>query len=334
MLKNLSTTGIGSLPHIDAKEGCRLVFESVDIPFWPQLPARDFRELMVPQFSEGLPGLRIDAVKKRVWVERDEAAIADFYDAIEKDRDFPISNSYAAGLYEFLKEITDRRFASLKGQITGPITFTLGLTDIERRPIYFDDEMRELSLHLLKRKARFQIRLLKLYADEVIIFIDEPVLSALGTAAYLGINDEDVKRLLQELSDEIRNSGAIPGIHCCSRTNWSLVISSGIVIMNFDAYDYADSIKPYVREIDAFLDRGGYLAWGVVPTTEAIANEDLESIEKVLERGFSTLIEAGIQREKLLLHCLLTPSCGAGSRTVEEAEKIFSILNKLAGGIG
>ena len=67
---NMKTTAIGSLPLTDAKEACRLVLENgIDIPFWPQLPKRDFRELMNAQYSEGMPCLKIDESEKRIWCE-------------------------------------------------------------------------------------------------------------------------------------------------------------------------------------------------------------------------------------------------------------------------
>lgn len=60
-LKGL-TTGIGSLPHKDAKSALDLIFEYCpQIPFWPQLPKRDIREGMLAQFSENLPCLQVSS---------------------------------------------------------------------------------------------------------------------------------------------------------------------------------------------------------------------------------------------------------------------------------
>ncbi len=40
------TTLIGSFPHLDAAALCRSLGAAIDIPAWPQLPRRNFRESM------------------------------------------------------------------------------------------------------------------------------------------------------------------------------------------------------------------------------------------------------------------------------------------------
>ena len=57
MLNPLLTTGIGSLPHTDADEACRLILKSFDIPFWPQLPHLSYYEDMYVQAAEHFPGI-------------------------------------------------------------------------------------------------------------------------------------------------------------------------------------------------------------------------------------------------------------------------------------
>ncbi len=50
-------TIIGSMPHTDPAKACSLITHYLkDIPAWPQLPRRSFRENMYVQFSQGFPG--------------------------------------------------------------------------------------------------------------------------------------------------------------------------------------------------------------------------------------------------------------------------------------
>ncbi len=93
-----------------------------------------------------------------------------------------------------------------------------------------------------KGKIRWQIEILKQSADQVIIFIDEPILSALGTSSYIGVDPEEALRLLRETADSVKQAGGISGIHCCSKADWPLVINSGVNIISFDAYDYIETI--------------------------------------------------------------------------------------------
>ena len=324
-----TTTGIGSLPHRNPIEACNLVLRSFDIPFWPQLPQLSFRELMIPQYSEGIPFLKIDEGRQTIWIERDGSdALERFYGTYTEDLKLPVSESHAQGFHAFLRIIRDMHFAVLKGHVTGPLTFTLGLKDNKGRLVYFDEELREISLLVLKSKIRWQIDELKPFADRIIIFIDEPVLSALGSSGYLGVSPEEALRLLRETSEFVWKAGGIPGIHCCSRADWPLVINSGVNIISFDAYDYLETVSLYPLEFREFLGSGGYLAWGIVPTTDAILEADTVSIKKRFEQGIELLSE-NIPTDLLLSRIILTPSCGTGSMNVEEAEKVFRMLGEL-----
>ena len=324
-IKPFTTTGIGSLPHRSAIEAVELTLSSVDVPFWPQLPALGFQEQMIPQYSEGMPGLRMDMEKERIWVERDEEEIARFYETSAEMPAIAISHDFAQGMHAFSLRIKGRRFPMLKGQVTGPLTFTLGLKDSEDRAVFFDEELRELSLLLLKGKARWQVQQLRQHADDVIVFIDEPILSALGTSAYMGVSPEETARMLDEIAQTITLAGGIPGIHCCGRADWPLVLGTSIRILNLDVYGYGGTLAMYPEETTAFLERGGVIAWGIVPTGDEIAGESESSIIRLFGERKDQLAER-IPEDLLMGGIMLTPSCGAGSRTVEEAVKIFQIL--------
>ena len=328
MFPPFSTTGIGSLPHTDPEAACRLVIETFDMPFWPQLPRLSFRESMIPQFSEGMPSLKIDDKGETVWIEKNNIDLQKFYETYSTGWRLAISEDYARGLHVFMRAIGDKRYRFLKGHVTGPLTFTLGLKDSGGRLIYFDEELREIALIVLKAKIKWQIETLKRNAEEVIVFIDEPILSALGSSSYIGVAPEEALRLLKEASDSIKECGGIPGIHCCSKADWPLVINSGASIISFDAYDYVESISLYPGEFAGFLKGGGYLAWGIVPTTEAINEEDTRSIKKRFDDGLVKLSQS-IPGDLLLSRILLTPSCGTGSRSIEEAIKVFKTLIEL-----
>ena len=329
MLKPFLTTGIGSLPHRNAQEACRLILDTFDIPFWPQLPGLSFRELMIPQYSEGLPFLKIDEQKETIWIERNSSdELERFYESCTEECRIAISEDYAQGMHTFLRTVKTKKFGLLKGHVTGPLTFTLGLKDHTGRPVYFDEELREISLMLLKAKTRWQLDQLRPHAEKVIIFIDEPILSALGSSGYLGVSSTEVSRLLRELTDGIRSEGGISGIHCCGNADWPMVINCGPDIINFDAYDYIDTLALYPEEFRAFLEKGGYLAWGIVPTSEAIAGENPGSISRRFQKGVEKL-SLHIPGDLIFSRILLTPSCGTGSRTVEETLKVFQLLLRL-----
>src|SRR5512135_2240238 len=228
MIKPFSTTGIGSLPHRSAEDACRLILDTFDIPFWPQLPQTSFREFMVPQYCEGMPFVKIDPEKQTVWVERGPSdELERFYEGWKDDSKIAISEDYAKGLHTFMDIIGNRQFEFLKGHVTGPLTFTLGLKDSAGKPIYFDEELREVSLMLLKAKTRWQLDTMKTHGEGVVLFVDEPILSALGSSSYLAVSRDETLRLLREILLTITSAGGLSGIHCCGNADWPLVIESG-----------------------------------------------------------------------------------------------------------
>jgi methionine synthase II (cobalamin-independent) len=330
MFQSFNTTGIGSFPHTDPDEACKVILESVDIPFWPQLPHRSFHELMVPQYSEGFPFIKIEG--EHIYINTaEENELSEFYEAIANKTGFPISEDYAAGLYAFLDILKhqNQRLDVIKGHITGPLTFALSLTDNQKRPIYFDEEMRELSLELLKGKVSWQIDKLKPFAEKVLIFVDEPILSALGTSTYIGVNTEEASRMLKEIVKHVKECGGIAGIHCCGKADWPLVLSTGIDVFNYDSFFFWDTLSIYPDEINAFINNNGFIAWGVVPTTDVIRGVNLQGLKEQLERGLTSLEKIGIPKDKLRQQVLITPSCGTGSLETVDTLKVFSLLKDL-----
>ncbi|MEK6657958.1 MAG: hypothetical protein AABY58_11020, partial [Nitrospirota bacterium] len=78
-----------------------------------------------------------------------------------------------------------------------------------------------------------------------------------------------------------------------------------------------------------FLKRGGFLAWGIVPTSEAIRKESTDSLFNKMTAGMNQLITTNTFEDILLKQCLITPSCGTGSMQEPDARAVFKILKEL-----
>jgi hypothetical protein len=100
-------------------------------------------------------------------------------------------------------------------------------------------------------------------------------------------------------------------------------------VFNFDAYDYWDTLSIYPEDMKSYIENGGFIAWGVVPTTDAIKGVNLQLLREKLESGLASLEKIGIPKDKLRQQVLITPSCGTGSLTIEDALKVFSLLKDL-----
>jgi methionine synthase II (cobalamin-independent) len=329
-------TGIGSFPHQNERDVFPLVLQSFpDIPFWPQLPKRSFLEGMVVQYSQGFPGLRWDERKQTVWLDTGQGFDKDtdrFYRSIEDGElePFQITEHFATGLRiikDLLLEKYRKHIKYIKGQITGPITFGLALADQEKKPIFYDPTWRDIVVKHLSSKARWMEKQFTnlLPGVKTILFFDEPSLSAFGSA-FSGLNREDVILSLNECFSAVKG---VKGVHCCGNTDWSLLFSTSVDILSFDAYGYLETLALYPKELRAFLERGGILAWGIIPTSEEIEEEDAESIVERFKEGVKSLSRKGID-SVLLQRAIITPSCGLASLPTPLAEKVCQVTAEVS----
>lgn len=332
-------TSIGSLPHLEAKEAIEIVMKNFpEIPAWPQLPQKSFYEDMKIQFSEGLPGLVFEPEVQRAYLDTRQSwdkKLEEFYQQyLSKNLEhFAISPPYALGFYAFLELLpraTSKEWIYLKGQVTGPISLGLSLTDENRRAVIYREEFLDVLTKQVVMKAKWQIIKLKKIFSKIIIFIDEPYLASFGSA-YINLDREALIKSLQEVILAIQENEALAGIHCCGNTDWSLPLSTSLDILSFDAYEFIENLSLYSQALKAFFTRGGILGWGIVPSRR-VEDEELriERLWERLEQGFQRLRQKGIDLEVLLKSCLLTPSCGTGSLKMNISEKILESTRLLS----
>ena len=338
-----ATTMIGSSPYASASDALEALGQwPLSIPVWPQLPKRSFKETMIPQYAESFPGITIDEGENRVFVDLSRDLlndIAEFYEnALAENPDpFIITQEHASGLHAFIGQLAQggARIPLIKGQVTGPFTFGLGLNDQDLKAVWFDPEYRDVVLKGLTMKALWQVRELGKLAENVIIFLDEPILSALGTPAYMSIQDEDVLAALNEVINAVQAKGAKVGVHCCGNMDWSLLARTDVDIMSFDAFFYGEKLGLFPQEVDEHLAKGGYLAWGIVPTAghtadEApAADETTDSLRRRLDDLLTLFIGKGVNEDRLRNQMLLTPSCGMGTLSIDNATKVLELLEGL-----
>jgi len=331
-------TAIGSLPHQDVERACEIVLESFpQIPAWPQLPRLNLRENMYIQASEGMPCLVLDEEKGMVYFQTKgnvAGELEKFYERIIEDRVdyFKIGEDYAAGFYSFMellrKNISEGEsragILALKGQLIGPISFGLTVTDENRKSIFYHEQLVDAVVKTCAMKARWQIIRMKEVFPRIIIFIDEPYLASFGSA-FVSLAREEVVNYLNQVIDSIRLEGAIAGIHCCGNTDWSILMDTKVDIISFDAYNYLETISLYPEKLKEFFSQGRYLAWGIVPASSRAMAEEMESLIARFEDGLELLISKGIKKEMILENLLITPSCGTGTLPVEVAEKVVKL---------
>lgn len=342
----LQALAIGSLPHDTVESAMEVVKKDFsEIPFYPQLSNINRNEDMTIQFLEGLPSFlpsnesfEIDTESEKFFEDL-ESFFTD-YEEIIADTDteilekYAISKEFSSTFPEFEKIIKNTKPQYAKAQIIGPFTLAAMLTDQNGINAIFDETLREIVVKLLTLKVLWQIKHIKQANSTTIpiIFMDEPTLSQLGTSAYLTISEKDVVDMLAEISEIIHQNGGISAIHCCGKCDWTILIKAKADIINFDAFAFSEHLGLFAQEIDKFLQDGGKLAWGLVPTldVEALKNITLADLIKDFEQGIKYLTNKGIDEKLIIDNSLITSSCGAGSLNVELAQKAMDLVFELS----
>ena len=322
-------TAIGSMPHTNPEEACALIMKCLpDIPVWPQLPRRSPKENMIVQFSEGFPGVVIKGGKIHIEQSAEfESELEQIYVDCERGdaRRYGVSTEYAAGLYAFLSKAAGSKI--VKGQVTGPVTWALAVTRQDGLGILYDDTLGEAAAKFLRLKASWQENILREISPNPIIFVDEPYLVSLGSV-FTPIPEEKVPVLLEEVLGGIKGT---KGLHCCGNTNWSVLLDTTIDILSFDAYNYASSLGTHSAKVKSFLERGGNIAWGIVPNEEeALVKESLPSLRDRLEEAMAPFTKDGVKFKQIIAQGLITPSCTLASLSLEAANQALELVAELS----
>ncbi|BCS97648.1 hypothetical protein DSLASN_32800 [Desulfoluna limicola] len=336
---------IGSLPlsnHVEATE--LILAHTPDIPLWAQLPSNP-KEGMIDQFLPGFPGL-VEGDEKS-WIDSTSEAFANdmlaFYEAYLLVSDaggdiegspFALSAERAKGFSTLtgMAPALSPQPLALKGQITGPITFGTGVKDQDDRAIFYDEQLRDIMVKHLTMLAAWQARMLGKSGALPIVFFDEPALAGFGTSAYVTITEEDVISALNEMADAVHSEGGLAGVHVCANTQWTLLFDAAIDIISFDAYAYFDRFVLFAQQLKGFLEKGGIIAWGIVPTgnAEEIEKETVDSLFAKWDAQVKELEALGFDRKSVVDATLITPSCGTGSLSLDLAKKVLALTKGLS----
>jgi hypothetical protein len=338
-------TGLGSLPHGSPKDAMELIFTYCrHIPHWPQLPRRSAAEGFVAQYLAPLIKQGIVAIKAggSPYFNQDDARWEErclsFYELLLDDsasalEPFAFPPEAAAGFYAFTagKEYIPDEAVCLKGQLSGPVTVGFQVTDARGTPSFYTPSLREILVKTLTAQARWQAARLKALSLPALLFIDDPGLYNYGSSNAVGLGRPEIQASLQEIIEAVRAEGCFTGVHCCAATDWSLLFELPLDLVSFDAYDYFPSLQVYAEDLECFLERGGALAWGIVPSSEKAWQEDSTSLQRLLEEKMAALAWQGVSEERLRSQYIITPACGTGTLDAGLAERIYRLTSQLAG---
>jgi len=327
---NLLTTAMAVMPHTNVDRALETAL-SLDIPFWPQLPNYSYYEDMYVQAAEHFPGILLDVKNKTLRFSL-EKFIDEFDETIshfDEPEYFDISKTYSEVYHRFLSlDLSDR--PAIRGQLEGPISFGFNIIDGNDRPILFDDTIRPFMLEFMAKRINVQLARLKKLNENAFMFIDEPGLQFLFSAMS-GYGDIKAKGDLDLFFSQLDRPR---GIHLCGNPDWDFLLGLDLDILSLDVYTNAEIFSSYVTSVRRFLDRGGVIVWGIVPTGfETFEKENIPSLIYRLEETWQAFTKKGIDMGMLLEKSLLSPAtcCLVNPDREKTVEKAFEAIKLISG---
>jgi hypothetical protein len=326
---NLLTTAMAVMPHTDVQRALETAL-SLDIPFWPQLPNYSYTEDMYVQASEHFPGVCLDLSNRKLSFST-EKFIAELEETLahfEEPDYFDVSLDYSVVYRRFLQlDLQDR--PAIRGQLEGPISFGFNVLDESERPIIFNDTVRPFMLEFMARRINVQLQKLKERNANAFMFVDEPGMQFLFSA-LAGYGDIKAKADLDLFFSMVERPR---GIHLCGNPDWDFLLGLDLDVLSLDIYTNAEIFSAYAQSIRKFLDRGGSIVWGIVPTgVEAFEKENSQGLVSQLEKVWSVLREKGVDFDWLLSRSLLSPAtcCLVNPDRENTVEKAFGQIRHIS----
>ena len=347
---NCMTTAMGIMPHKDVDRALDLAL-SLDIPYWPQLPNVSYYEDMYAQVSEHFPGITIDPDKQKVTF--DTAAfnegILEYSEKMLDDATFELSPQYSKVFHRFLERDLSK-YPAIRGQVTGPVSFGFRVTDENDRPLVYNDEVRAMFFDFVQRKLNVQYRQLKAKNPNAFVWTDEPGLGWVfsGLSGYLDTAARNDYR------DFMAGSEGPGGLHLCAAVNLPYLLDLGEDILSFDAFQIEVLPRDYAAAVAAFLQKGGVIAWGIVPSdSDTLSRHTAQTLaDHILGYWQVVADNTDLSVQDIAAHSLLAPArcClrnigptdGSGNITVagpscdlsseeQVVEQAFAVLGEMSG---
>lgn len=202
----------------------------------------------------------------------------------------------------------DLRRGVAKAQLAGPATvmaFTRTSTGSRAAQV---PRLVERVIEHLAAKAASMARAMSAAQVTPMIVFDEPGLG-LGELPLAAL-----ERVRKAASD----AGAITGLHCCGQARWAELLGLGFDVISIDARHSLDALLEDRRAWLGFLERGGTLCLGIIPTNLGARY----SVDELCDSVEASLRATTPQFEKVLARMSLSPACGLALHSVEGAARI------------
>lgn len=304
-----ATTGIGSLPHRNLQEAADFALREFDLPVIPTLPRRSPAEGMIAQAVVGIDGITLGQYGS-IAVDRDTIDPAT---PVRTD----LGNDAYGALRAFLSlaATCDEPPRPIKWQFVGPVTLGVALTRAGiPTDVAFAVAVRAVRAHLTAITNEVASALPE---SPQLVWLDEPWFGELMHPGFPIAPDPAIDLL----------SGAMAavqpvvdvGVHCCAEgVDVASLLAAGPDVLSIPAHGQVHAVAGYLAR---FLEGGGWVAWGAVPTDGPIPTTADRPWRRLCDL-WSELARRGCDPVTLRRRSLITPQCGLGLHTPAVADRV------------
>jgi hypothetical protein len=307
------TTGIGGLPHRNAEEAAAFALGRMTVPAIPSLPRRSPAEGAVAQAMVGMQGITVGQYGSISVDPRQVDPLAPIVTDLQHDA--------FVGFRTFLRA-AEGHTGWVKWQFVGPVTFGMALM----RAGVPVSEAFESAVRCVRARMQHLIDAVDaaLPGCRQLVFIEESDFAELMTPGFAVAPDAAIDLVSGALA--AIETSAVAGLHVCGLADISSQLATGPAVISLP-------VRPEVVEsagyLVRFLERGGYVAWGVVPTSGPVPTSP-ERPWRQLCQLWCELVQQGVDPSLLRRQSLVTPECGLSGHTPAVADRVHRIVSEVA----
>jgi hypothetical protein len=262
---------------------------------------------MYVQASQHFPGIIVDAENKKIFFdpEKFDQQLIEYSERMAETGFFSLSEKYSVVYHQFLSQDL-QEYTAVRGQLIGPVSFGFKVMDDNNMPIIYHEQARALLFDFIQRKVNTQYHELREKNKNAFVWLDEPGLGWVFSGLS-GYSDIRARLDYQEFLSGLDGPGAL---HLCANVNLPYLLSLGVAILSFDAYQLELMPKGYAQAVADFISGGGIISWGIVPTDSlTLDTETPENLVKRLLTYWKVIAEnSELSIKKIAEQALIAPA--------------------------
>ncbi len=307
-----TSTALGGLPHRDAAAAASFALRATVLPAIPSLPRRSPAEGAIAQALLGIDGITIGQYGA---FSVDTARVDPSGDIVTD-----LQHDAFTGLRTFLAA-APADLEAVKWQVVGPVTLGIALA----RAGVPEELAFEVALHAVRVRLGHLLDAVSaaLPAATQVVVVDEPELGEVADADFPVAPDVAIDLVSGALA--MVEGRGITGLHCSRELDWATLVASGSDVIAVPARPSLVASAGYLQQ---FLDRGGVVAWGAVPTDGPVPTT-AERPWRNLSDLWCELVQHGCDQVQLRRQSLITPGTDLGSFTPAVAERVLGITAEI-----